>query len=177
MKKFKEFIDEGLLSAMKPKPMEDVRKAIKKFDKLDIFDRIIKYRNNNIPEEFMPSEEEILKEMGLSRINKNMSYSRVENMSSASIENFSSRIGTVSADYNTIVRLFGEPCIDEYGKSHFQWIIKSTDGKQYNIYDYNIYGSKDDILSGSYDWNIGGISEGFNRGNIKNLVYFIYKNK
>lgn len=53
MKSFKEYINEGLLSAMKPKPEEDILK-------IDAFKRIDAVYSGDIDEKYYPTDEEII---------------------------------------------------------------------------------------------------------------------
>lgn len=61
MKKYNEYINEGLLSAMKPKSDDDITKSLEKLSTLEKINTVSKYKLGN---EYYPSKEEVIKELG-----------------------------------------------------------------------------------------------------------------
>lgn len=74
-----------------------------------------------------------------------------------------SLVGTIEADYYTLVELFGEPTWTDTSsqeKVNYEWVIQFDNGTLATIYNWKDYdGGRYASQAPNYEWHVGGFNK------------------
>ena len=114
----------------------------------------------------------ILKPKSKEEILKNLPGNPDVIFTSTKISDSGWKLSEVEAQYDDLVKLFGEPDYGEDYRTIFNWNVISENGDLLYIYDYKEYKPINEIKTDSIMWHIGGKDQKA----ANDLVAYIFKN-